>query len=116
MTQTHDLKPCPFCGHTATVYEGVLYGHYIECNSCDASLGVRVGVCTEVNGEFDGYGDARRAWNTRVTLKVSDTMIEDIISEVYDLYNQAGNHWISDGALEEMSRRILSALEGNNND
>lgn len=67
------LKPCPFCGDTATVYtqigrHGVFA--YIECDLCGCKTKV-VGSKYEVDDErfFDSiaYITLETAWNRRAT-------------------------------------------------
>jgi len=65
---SNNLKPCPFCGGNASILDGDLWGQYVICNSCEASLGVMDGMY-EINGHFDGHGDAARAWNIRTKEK-----------------------------------------------
>lgn len=67
MTDAPELKPCPFCGCGASILDGDIHGNYVECNACEAALGRDDGMY-EINGDFDGIGDAFRAWNTRADL------------------------------------------------
>ena len=57
----NELKPCPFCGHYAVLWQDggqAIYGH---CPKCDAS-----GQWFEDDDEGIGRQKAIDAWNTRV--------------------------------------------------
>lgn len=74
-----ELKPCPFCGRSASVIrkfpDVTDSGNFVEeygvrCSSCGATIGRDYrGEYFRENGEFfivqDGYSDAVAAWNTR---------------------------------------------------
>lgn len=68
-----ELLPCPFCGGAAEMNDGVIYGNYVECGVCELTYGVRFGSGGTWNGDFDGPGDARRAWNRRADLAAPQT-------------------------------------------
>jgi hypothetical protein len=59
MKKEDDLKRCPFCGGSASLYIGS-GGFYVRCNFCESR--------STVSDTQDG---AKQAWNERVTLKNS---------------------------------------------
>ena len=64
------LKPCPFCGNEAEIYEPKSYingyyythGYCIRCSVCK----LQFGYDEDYKGSFKTPEDAAEAWNTRV--------------------------------------------------
>ena len=53
------LKPCPFCGHEAGVYEGI-FGWAVACTYCEAQTG------DYTDGYYTkGKDRAIASWNSR---------------------------------------------------
>ena len=53
-----ELKPCPFCGNTATLKLFDIFGakwFYVKCNKCNA----------EINDPKPSEKEAAEAWNRR---------------------------------------------------
>jgi len=58
MTDTQDLKPCPFCGADPYIEEGGTHGYCVSCPAC--LWGQSGGL-----GLFKTEGEAVAAWNRR---------------------------------------------------
>lgn len=85
MTEKTKLKPCPFCGGEAELFEGYSLSH-VYCINCDA--------------QTDGLKNAKRAvelWNSRP--------IED------DLNEQIGRFKKYSSSLEKEVKTLREALE-----
>lgn len=80
----NELKPCPFCGKKAIVWQktGGYKGSgeytasfFIGCDSCRigfARESIFVLDCAEVSFTHNGYEEAEKLWNTRAKEYVKD--------------------------------------------
>ena len=71
------LKPCPFCGGEASVYEtGYMYSapqYYICCDECGSGIAV-----------FNTEQDAIEAWNRRVPQRTWTQKVYDSFGKMRD--------------------------------
>ena len=64
MTDTQDLKPCPFCGADPYTEEGGTEGYYVSCPACLCVVGEAWGQSGGL-GLFKTEAEAIAAWNRR---------------------------------------------------
>ena len=55
---TEELKPCPFCGREAKVYQDER-GYYVSCTHCFTVVGYEADPCND----FQTEAEAIAAWN-----------------------------------------------------
>ena len=79
----NELKPCPFCGKKAIVQqktsgykrnEEYTASFFIGCDSCKIGFTRESSFvldCAEVSFIHNGYEEAKKLWNTRVSQEVS---------------------------------------------
>jgi hypothetical protein len=115
MTDTPELKPCPFCGGTANVGWFAITCN-INCDKCQYSIDTEAPEAVRENGaDFtDALQDETKlaaitAWNTRHPPQVKPGLVAQAVEEF--IAGSSNDFYMSDGDLMELERRILSALE-----
>ena len=59
-TETHDLKPCPFCGGRAAICENFCHSVAVVCKECGART-----TSFEANIEYSVIDKVAGLWNQR---------------------------------------------------
>ena len=56
------LKPCPFCGSSATVYHDEDVGAFVECDNCNARMMTWAGDKEFAASEWNRRAEPERKW------------------------------------------------------
>lgn len=89
MTEVTELKPCPFCGSKAEIYDYDNVCH-VHCTGCDAKTADYYAFSdTQYNGQY--ALDAIRSWNNRVT---ASDMLDEISQTLQDAGFEEASKWL----------------------
>lgn len=97
MTKQTELKPCPFCGGKAELFEGYRLSH-VYCINC--------------NAQTDSLKSTKRAvelWNSRLILDALDVAERKRLKAALDLILKIANAYPHDGsACAHIAERALA--------
>ena len=63
------LRPCPFCGSSASMRHGARHGHWVQCDKCGAGHPLA----------FDTEEGSVAAWNSRAKAGRTSDELEDAV-------------------------------------